>query len=404
MNPHLADKTVQEFIKTHTPSEVKNLVFQPPLFDGVSNAELVYQIEALSKLQKKNKAWSQTSGIILAPAKAIEQSSSALTAWYKAEVIKSLIQDQCQTAVDLTSGLGVDTHAFSKQFKRVEAIESDLELATLSAHNFNQLNAGNIKVTHTTAERFIEEQDLVDFIFLDPDRRDQSGMRRIGFEHYAPNILTLYPALIKKARVVAIKVSPMIDLHYAEKLLPDLFRIELLSVGNELKELVLWLSTAFDTTEKKLVHAFLYKDRAPQIFEEPWTTTKTKAPQPLLGFEDAAYLFDPAAAFLKSKRLDTLLHEYDSLHEACSECTLLTTSKEIHGLPGRLFKIEECLPYSKNQLNAFKKQAFSVQVHQRRQRADELKKTLGLKESETDFLFIIGQSPGLIIRATKVII
>ena len=60
------------------------------------------------------------------------------------------------------------------------------------------------------------------------------------------------------------------------------------------------------------------------------------------------------------------------------------------------------MPYAKKNLKRFSKKAFSIQVKGRKQRADEVRKTLGLKESETEFLFIVGTAPGLIIRATKV--
>ena len=36
-----------------SPADVANLVFQPPLFEGIANAEIVYQLEAREKLRKK---------------------------------------------------------------------------------------------------------------------------------------------------------------------------------------------------------------------------------------------------------------------------------------------------------------------------------------------------------------
>jgi hypothetical protein len=232
-------------------------------------------------------------------------------------------------------------------------------------------------------------------------RRDETGAKRIGFEYYAPNIIEQYDSLLNNARLVGIKVSPMIDLSYAEKHLADLVRVDLISVENELKELVLWLSRDQRSAQIKLVHAFLFKHKPTQLVEES-ADASDLFDKPLLPFEEASYLIDPAAAFVKSRRFNSLFERYPELHFANQSSFLLTAKEAVHGIPGRLFKIEELIPYSKKNLKRFSKNAFSVQVKGRKQRADEVRKALNLKESETEFLFLVGSAPGLIIRATKV--
>ena len=401
MNPRLTEESVQQFISKQSPVDVAKLVFQPPLFDGIANAEIVYQLEAREKLRKKQPEWAETDGLIFAPPKAIEQCSSLFTAAYKAEVASTLVNGRAHTAVDLTAGFGVDTHAFSKSFGTVVAAEKDAQLAELSRHNFKQLNALNIEVRTASAEAYLTDMPQVDFLFLDPDRRDETGAKRIGFEYYAPNIIEQYASLLSKARLIGIKVSPMIDLSYAKKHLPDLIRVDLISVENELKELVLWLSREQQSTQIKLVHAFLFKHKPPQLVEE-LATGSDAFDKPLLPFEEASYLIDPAAAFVKSRRFSGLLERHPQLHFANHSSFLLTAKEAVHGVPGRLFHIQELIPYSKKNLKRFSKQAFSVQAKGRKQRADEVRKALNLKESETEFLFLVGSDPGLIIRATKV--
>jgi hypothetical protein len=401
MNPRLTEESVQRFISEQSPADVANLVFQPPLFEGIANAEIVYQLEAREKLRKKQPEWAETAGLLFAPPKAIEQCSSVFTAAYKAEVASTLVDGGTRTAVDLTAGFGVDTHAISKTFNAVVAVEKDAHLAELSGHNFKQLNALNIEVHKTSAEAYLTQMPKVDFLFLDPDRRDETGAKRIGFEYYAPNIIEQYTHLIDKARLIGIKVSPMIDLSYAEKHLPDLFRVDLISVENELKELVLWLSREHQSNQIKLVHAFLFKHKPTQLVEES-ADASDLFDKPLLPFEEASYLIDPAAAFVKSRRFNSLFERYPELHFANQSSFLLTAKEAVHGIPGRLFQIEELIPYSKKNLKRFSKNAFSVQVKGRKQRADEVRKALNLKESETEFLFLVGSAPGLIIRATKV--
>jgi hypothetical protein len=113
-------------------------------------------------------------------------------------------------------------------------------------------------------------------------------------------------------------------------------------------------------------------------------------------------LIDPAAAVLKSRRYESLLKPTSPAHLASYEILLLTSKEAIVNLPGRLFKIEEIIPYSKKNLKRFSKKAFSILVKGKKQRADEVRKAIGLKESETEFLFLVGTAPGLIIRASKV--
>ena len=401
MNPRLTEESVQRFISEQSPAHVANLVFQPPIFEGIANAEIVYQLEAREKLRKKQPEWAETNGLLFAPPKAIEQCSSVFTAAYKAEVASILVDGGTQKAVDLTAGFGVDTHAISKNFSTVIAVEKDAHLAELSSHNFKQLNALNIEVRTASAETYLAEMTQVDFLFLDPDRRDEAGTKHIGFEYYAPNIIEQYASLLGKARLIGIKVSPMIDLSYAKKHLPDLFRVDLISVENELKELVLWLSREPQSNQIKLVHAFLFKHKPTQLIEE---TAEGIDPfdKPLLPFEEANYLIDPAAAFVKSRRFNSLFKRYPELHFANHSSYLLTAKEAVQGIPGRLFQIEELIPYSKKNLKRFSSNAFSVQVKGRKQRADEVRKALNLKESETEFLFLVGSAPGLIIRATKV--
>ncbi|MDA0380116.1 MAG: hypothetical protein O3A09_02620, partial [Bacteroidetes bacterium] len=62
MNVRLAEEAVQRFIRDQSPADVANLVFQPPLFNGISNAEITYQIEAREKLRKKQPEWAETYG------------------------------------------------------------------------------------------------------------------------------------------------------------------------------------------------------------------------------------------------------------------------------------------------------------------------------------------------------
>ena len=402
MNLRLTADDVQDYIHNGATVDLNALSFQPSVFEGVRNAELIEQIQALSKAKKKLPDWTVRKGIVYPPKRAIEQSSSQFTAAYKAEVCQKLLSTKGQSGIDLTAGFGVDSVALSTLFDTFVSVECDPHLNALLNHNLKLLQCTHVQVEASTAEAFLERTPAVDFIYLDPDRRDRTGTRRVGFEHYAPNLVELYESLISKARLIAIKVSPMIDLSYAQKYLPHLVRIDLVSLENELKELLLWLDPLKVSDEITLVHAFLYRDEEKQLFTSVFESTRNN-PLPLLELDQAQYIIDLPAAFIKSRYTERLIKDHPGLHLGFTSTPTLLFSKEpVATFPSRLFKIEEVLPYSKQNLKRFSAEAFSIQVKNQRQRPEEVRKRYNIKESPDHFLFLIDSKPGVIIRATKV--
>lgn len=402
MNLRLTADDVQDYIHNGATVDLNALSFQPSVFEGVRNAELIEQIQALSKAKKKLPNWTVRKGIVYPPKRAIEQSSSHFTAAYKAEVCQKLLSKKGQSGIDLTAGFGVDSVALSTLFDTFVSVECDPHLNALLNHNLKLLQRTHVQVEASTAEAFLERTPAVDFIYLDPDRRDRTGTRRVGFEHYAPNLVELYESLISKARLIAIKVSPMIDLSYAQKYLPHLVRIDLVSLENELKELLLWLDPLKASDEVTLVHAFLYRDEEKQLFTSVFESTRNN-PLPLLELDQAQYIIDLPAAFIKSRYAEKLIEEHPALHLGFTSTPTLLFSKEpVATFPSRLFKIEEVLPYSKQNLKRFSAEAYSIQVKNQKQRPEEVRKRYNIKESPDHFLFLIDSKPGVIIRATKV--
>lgn len=402
MNLRLTADDVQDYIHNGATVDLNALSFQPSVFEGVRNAELIEQIQALSKAKKKLPNWTVRKGIVYPPKRAIEQSSSQFTAAYKAEVCQKLLSKKGQSGIDLTAGFGVDSVALSTLFDTFVSVECDPHLNALLNQNLRLLQRTHVQVEASTAEAFLERTPAVDFIYLDPDRRDRTGTRRVGFEHYAPNLVELYESLISKAQLIAIKVSPMIDLSYAQKHLPHLVRIDLVSLENELKELLLWLDPLKASDEVTLVHAFLYRDEEKQLFSGVFESTRNN-PLPLLELDQAQYIIDLPAAFIKSRYAEKLIEEHPALHLGFTSTPTLLFSKEpVATFPSRLFKIEEVLPYSKHNLKRFSTEAFSIQVKNQKQRPEEVRKRYNIKESPDHFLFLIDSKPGVIIRATKV--
>ena len=140
--------------------------------------------------------------------------------------------------LDLTGGWGVDTLFFAQKAKKVTYVEPKKELFDIAVHNFKVLEKENISYYNQTAEDFLKENNsCFDIVFLDPDRRVE-GNRKIKLEEYSPNVLQLYPQLLKIAEEILIKVSPLLDIKEVMKKLPNIVEVHIVAVKNECKEVL----------------------------------------------------------------------------------------------------------------------------------------------------------------------
>lgn len=175
------------------------------------------------------------------PQRAFEQSSSQQCAAAKRIGGGSLL--------DLTCGLGIDSIAFAKRFKRVVAIERDEVLAEVVRENLRRLNITNIEVVTSSAEDYITScNEHFDWVYADPDRRTAEGRRVVRLEDCSPNMLELWPAIERISKRVAIKNSPLFDVDEAFRLFGDC-SVEVISLGGECKEVMIYV----DGDEPRLV-------------------------------------------------------------------------------------------------------------------------------------------------------
>ena len=116
-----------------------SVLLQKPLFEGVSQKELVAQLEAKKKSQDKLPTWFHSANISYPNKLNIEQTSSEATAKYKAQIVSG------KSLVDLTGGFGVDSYFFSRKMDSVVHCEINPELSEIAAHNFKVLGRENKK-------------------------------------------------------------------------------------------------------------------------------------------------------------------------------------------------------------------------------------------------------------------
>ncbi len=140
LNRAILDPEVSRFIKQHKNNDLPSLILKGSPFEDVSIQELAMQIKGLKVAEKKFPEFFNTPGIIYPPKLNLEQTSSEITAKYKASLVKG------KKGIDLTGGFGIDTYYLSKNFESFTYCELNAELAEIASHNFEILESDSIIV------------------------------------------------------------------------------------------------------------------------------------------------------------------------------------------------------------------------------------------------------------------
>ena len=198
----------------------------------VAHASVVAtQVKNLQKARTKLPSYFAVQAIV--PTLAYEQSSSEECAERK--------ELEGESVLDLTCGLGVDSLALSKRFKRVVTLERNEMVAEVARENFRRLGAKNIEVICSSAEEYLANcSDHFDWCFSDPDRRGSKGEKLVRLEECSPNVVALMPTLKRIADKICIKCSPLFDVDEAFRLFGDC-TVETVSLGGEAKEVNIYI-------------------------------------------------------------------------------------------------------------------------------------------------------------------
>ena len=388
-----------EFIKMYQPSNCEELLFKPQLFDGVSNELLVKQISGRNWARLKAPFLLEHKDYLFGPRLSLEQCSSSFTAAFKAKRLSYFLKS-LDTGVDLTTGLGIDSYFLGKRFKSFTSIEYQDDLIKLLKHNNRFLNSTN-EIIQARAEDYVKNISTVDFIYIDPARRGSKGEKTVTWENCTPNLLEILPTLLNKARSVAIKASPLIDITESLRQFKGACTaIDIISVKNEVKELLFWLSPSNHTEIQNVpIHHFNINDEK----EQQYTTTlsEIKNAELKISNQPLKYLYDPAPSFLKTRAFRVLCNDNLNLYQL-GNSSLLTSDVELIDFQGRCFLLKEALLHNKKMLSGIKKKAFSVISKYSKIRADEFKKTWQLKESSKHFLILVDLDKVTVLHCQKI--
>jgi 16S rRNA G966 N2-methylase RsmD len=337
VNKALLQQDVQDFIRENSGIDTAKLILKGSPFKDVNSSELAVQISARNKAKNKLPAWYNSADIIYPPHLNLEQTSSEVTAKYKAALVSG------HSLIDLTGGFGIDSFFFAEKIQKVIHCEMDSSLSEIAAHNFKQLGAENITTINGDSLEYLgSTEEYFDWIYLDPARRDDYGGKIFLLDQCTPNVPENLGLFFKKAKRVLIKTSPLLDLKAGMEELEHVAEIHIVAVNNEVKEL-LWLLDPSSKEEVRIKTINIGK-KAVQKFEADFSRLGTEANLS----EPQEYLYEPNAAIMKSGLFGEL-----SIRTATAKLhanSHLYTSSEFTDFPGRRFQILEVLPYQRKLL------------------------------------------------------
>jgi len=325
------------------------------------------------KLFKKIPSWFGNNDIELPQSISIEQSSSEETA-----IIKSSIVNY-DAMIDLTGGFGIDSYFFSLKAKQVFYVEKEKALFQLVSRNFNKMNITNVNFINDFAENFLYKIDhKVDLIYCDPSRRVAS-QKVYKLEESEPNILEIIDTIRAKCRFFLLKTSPFLDIQLVINKLDNIVKAILISVENELKE-VLYLFD-FEKNSKIKYETYLIKRNycTKMSFDNLKYEIKYDDPQ--------KYLYEPDSAILKLCNFTEIAHQFNLSKIEAS--THLYTSIEINNFfPGKIYKILDVTKIDGNELNKFSEsRKFNLKIRNFPDTVENLKKKLKIQDGGDLYIF-----------------
>ncbi|MBO5810168.1 MAG: RsmD family RNA methyltransferase [Bacteroidales bacterium] len=392
------DDKVKDFIGKHLKDDVNRLALAK-FPDDIDREFVVRQIHARQVLNKKLPSWAENDGLIFPKKLSLEQSSSELTALYKKSLLSdvdemariAICENQCQsvvmtkTLIDLTGGMGVDTAFLSDNFDHAFYVEMQEELCEIARHNFKVLNK-NITVVNDNAEHFLQDCEDVDCIYLDPARRDEYGRKMVSLHDCSPDVVELHDLLMKKAKRILIKVSPMLDIEMIKKELKDISEIHVVAVRNECKEILIAMQTHKESVSSINIIATDLREKWNIVFTED----EEQNAQWTLADNIKKYLYEPGAACMKAGCFKLLSQRYalDKLHR---NSHLYTSDELVPDFPGRIFEVIDVMPFDKKAKKEIslrcQQPKANVAVRNFPLSTEELKKNLGLHDGGEFYIF-----------------
>ena len=428
-----------DFVAAHRTEDVRQLALKAKRVEGLDLPLALDQIAGWQIACKKLPQWASCEGIVYPPHISMEQCSSQFTAQYKSEIAQTLLtpavtvrarmsdsaesdnqttksepqlsnspeSDNCEvemclrmsdspesdtlvarsSMVDLTGGFGVDFSYLARGFSQATYVERQRHLCDLAEHNMAALGLDQARIVCGDGVEYLRQMDPVDFIYLDPARRDEHGSRTYAIEDCTPNVLELRDLLLAKSQCTLVKLSPMLDWRKAVADFDGTVReVHIVATGNECKELLLVLGQQVHE-EPSAPRVFCVNDNQRIDYDSAAYTQGLRiGGKPLP--EAKNYLYEPNASIMKAGCFD-LVEERFGVTQVGPSSHLFVSATPVADFPGRGFAIEEIGGMNKKDIKRLlngTKQA-NIAVRNFPLTAPQLRKKLKLADGGPVYLF-----------------
>ncbi len=337
----------------------------------------VQQIQARQKAKSKLPEWVADPRLLFPPSLNLEQASSSQTAGFKAKLV------QGKTLLDITGGFGIDAYYLGQQFEEITYCERLSDLAELARHNFEMLTPGKFKIYIGDGLDLVKQTtQKFDLIYVDPARRGKANEKLYRLSDCEPDITAHWKLLRSKGKQVLCKISPMTDIKQALQDISDFQQIWVISVKNEVKEVLLYWDEAWQGTQRT-IHAVDLNQEGEQTFHFTYEE-ETEAAINLS--EVSNYLIEPLACILKAGAFRSFAQRF-GLQKLHANSHLYTSESFNSDLPARVFEVVTVLANPKKQIQqTFINGKANVLTRNYSLSPEELKKKYKLKDGGEDYL------------------
>ncbi|SIQ79276.1 THUMP-like domain-containing protein [Maribacter ulvicola] len=375
MNTAILTNEIQGFINDNLKTDVHKIILSKQKFTKVSQKELVEQIESKLKSKSKLPTWFNTQNIYYPNKLNLSQTSSEITANYKASLVNG------KSLVDVTGGFGVDSFAFCKKIKEVVHIEKNETLSQIARYNFNQLGISNITCIATNGLTFLQESpNTFSWLYIDPSRRDKENKKVYYLSDCEPNVIEHMDLLLVKSSNLLIKTGPLLDLKSGLKELSHVKEIHIVAVNNDVKEILWLIEKGFNS--EAFIKTVNFKPNYKQEFCFRLSDEENTIPE---YSEPLTYIYEPNAAILKSGSFQ-FTGDHFNLYKLHPHAHLYTSEKLIE-FPGRVFIVKDIYEYSKKAIKKAGISKANITTRNFPDSIEKIRKKLQIKDGGDNYIF-----------------
>ncbi len=382
------------FIEEHEDDDVEKLRLKRFSNHDFDTSFAITQIECRKKIRKKLPEIYGNKRFLFPSVLSTEQCTSEVVAKYHATII-----GEVDSFLDMTGGLCIDDYYIADNVKELLSIEKNEHTADISRYNMSEMRKNISVISGDSAEYLRGDVRRYDAIYIDPARRGVNQSRMFGLPDCEPNIIPLLSLIKSHTDVLYVKASPMLDITQMLREVSDVTDIWVISLRNECKELFFKLDFALNKR-------FTIEESADNIYESPkvhcinfvdentmqelnYSYLRDKTTSDII-ISDCVkqYIYEPNASIMKANAFGEVCSRY-KVDKVAVNSHLFTSGELVHDFPGRIFQVEDVIPFKDNLLKKALKgiKRINVSVRNFKLTAEQLKKRLKVCDGGSKYLF-----------------